>query len=213
MPFARNAEVVVKQVDEKDWEVRRPLRYRGRREVLEVPVEQGTDFASVPLPFTWFLPRYGAYTKAAILHDFLWRERAAKGTMKWVEADGIFRRAMRELGVPFLRRWIMWSAVRWAALFKPGGRTGWLREAPRVLLMTVVVLPFVVLPAVTILVSLAAFFARDMVEAELRVPWDRQQLRGEIFAACEVVEERAEADGAVFRVRARPDTIERLRSP
>jgi GTP-binding protein HflX len=60
--------------------------------------------------------------------------------------------------------------------------------------------------------ELAAFFTRDMVEAELRVPWDRQRLRGEIFAACEVVEERAEADGAVFRVRGTPGTIERLRS-
>ena len=59
---------------------------------------------------------------------------------------------------------------------------------------------------------LAAFFARDLVEAELRVPWDRQQLRGEIFAACEVVAERAEPDGAVFRVRAHPGTIERLRA-
>jgi GTP-binding protein HflX len=58
--------------------------------------------------------------------------------------------------------------------------------------------------------ELAAFFTRDLVEAELRVPWDRQQLRGEIFAACDVVEERAEADAAVFRVRARPDTIARL---
>jgi len=56
----------------------------------------------------------------------------------------------------------------------------------------------------------AAFFTRDLVEAELRVPWDRQHLRGEIFAACEVVDERAEADGAVFRVRARPETIARL---
>ena len=59
---------------------------------------------------------------------------------------------------------------------------------------------------------LAAFFARDLVEAELRVPWDRQQLRGEIFAACEVVAERAEPDGAVFHVRAHPGTIERLRA-
>ena len=58
--------------------------------------------------------------------------------------------------------------------------------------------------------ALAAFFTRDLVEAELRVPWDRQQLRGEIFAACEVVEERAEADAAVFRVRAHPETIARL---
>jgi GTP-binding protein HflX len=60
--------------------------------------------------------------------------------------------------------------------------------------------------------ALAAFFARDMVEAELRVPWDRQQLRGEIFAACEVVEERADADGAIFRVRGTQGAIDRLRS-
>jgi GTP-binding protein HflX len=59
--------------------------------------------------------------------------------------------------------------------------------------------------------ALAAFFGRDLEEAELRVPWDRQQLRGEIFAACEVVEERAEAEAAVFRVRADAETIARLR--
>ena len=59
--------------------------------------------------------------------------------------------------------------------------------------------------------ALAAFFARDLVEAELRVPWDRQQLRGQIFAVCHVVEERAEADAAVFRVQARPETIAKLR--
>jgi len=57
---------------------------------------------------------------------------------------------------------------------------------------------------------LAAFFTRDVIEAEVRVPWDRQQLRGQVFAACEVVEERAEPDAAVFRVRAHPDTIARL---
>ena len=34
---------------------------------------------------------------------------------------------------------------------------------------------------------LVAFFARDLVEGEVHVPYDRQQLRGEIFAACEVL--------------------------
>jgi GTPase len=58
--------------------------------------------------------------------------------------------------------------------------------------------------------ELMAFFTRDLVEAELRVPWDRQHLRGEIFGACEVVEEWAEADAAVFRVRAHRETIARL---
>jgi len=58
--------------------------------------------------------------------------------------------------------------------------------------------------------ELVAFFTHDLVEAELRVPWDRQRLRGEIFAACEVVEERTEADAVVFRVRAHRETIARL---
>jgi len=33
----------------------------------------------------------------------------------------------------------MWAAVRWAALFKKGGRTGWLPDAPLVLLVTLFV--------------------------------------------------------------------------
>ena len=57
---------------------------------------------------------------------------------------------------------------------------------------------------------LAAFFVGDLIEAELRVPWDRQQLRGEIFALCEVIDERTEADAAVFRVRGPRAAIERL---
>lgn len=163
MPFPKDAVVVVKQVDDQNWELREVLRYRANREVFEVPVGQGTDFASVPRPFIWFLPRYGAYTMAAILHDYLWRVRAATGKMRWIEADGVFRKAMRELRVPFLRRWIMWGAVRWAALFKPGGRSGWIREAPRVLLVTLVAAPFVVIPGVVIVLSLAAFFLLELL--------------------------------------------------
>jgi GTP-binding protein HflX len=59
---------------------------------------------------------------------------------------------------------------------------------------------------------LAAFFARDLVEGEVRVPYDRQQRRGEIFASCEVLGERYEEDGVVFRVRAHPSLLERLRA-
>jgi GTP-binding protein HflX len=59
---------------------------------------------------------------------------------------------------------------------------------------------------------LVAFFARDLVEGEVRVPYDRQQLRGEIFTSCEVLGERYDDNGVVFRVRARPETIERLQA-
>jgi hypothetical protein len=91
MPFSPDAEVIVKQLDNENWEVRTSLRYTGTQDSFEVPIGQGTDFASVPRPFVWFLPRYGSYTMAAILHDYLWRERASKGEMDWVDADGLFR--------------------------------------------------------------------------------------------------------------------------
>ena len=113
--------------------------------------------------FVWFLPRYGRYTKAAILHDYLWRERASRGSLEYVDADGAFRRAMRELGVPFLRRWILWSAVRWGALVKPNGRKGWWQEAPRVFLISAIALPIVLPPAVVVGVALVVFQGVEIV--------------------------------------------------
>jgi GTP-binding protein HflX len=59
---------------------------------------------------------------------------------------------------------------------------------------------------------LVSFFNRDLVEGEVRVPYDRQQMRGEIFAACEVLEERYDDSGVIFRVRARPEMLERLQA-
>jgi GTP-binding protein HflX len=59
---------------------------------------------------------------------------------------------------------------------------------------------------------LIAFFGRDLVEGEVRIPYDRQARRGEIFAHCEVLEERYEDDGVIFRVRAHPTLLERLRA-
>ncbi len=59
---------------------------------------------------------------------------------------------------------------------------------------------------------LIAFFGRDLVKGEVRVPYNRQQLRGEIFASCEVLGERYEDDVVIFDVRAHPAVIERLRA-
>jgi GTP-binding protein HflX len=59
---------------------------------------------------------------------------------------------------------------------------------------------------------LVAFFNRDLVEGEICVPYHRQQLRGEIFAGCEVLGERYDEAGVVFRVRAHPALLERLQS-
>ena len=49
--------------------------------------------------------------------------------------------------------------------------------------------------------AIIAFFQQDLVEDELFLPWSAQQLRGEIYAKCEVLAERADGEGAFFSVR------------
>ena len=56
-----------------------------------------------------------------------------------------------------------------------------------------------------------SFFQKNLVEAELFLPWSAQQLRGKIFTSCEVLDERADNDGAFLRVRGESATIEGLR--
>ena len=59
--------------------------------------------------------------------------------------------------------------------------------------------------------AIVAFFQRDLVEAELFLPWSAQNLRGEIFASCQVLEERAGGEGALLRVRGDAEAVKRLR--
>lgn len=59
--------------------------------------------------------------------------------------------------------------------------------------------------------TIAATFRQDLVEAELFLPWSEQKQRGEIFSSCEVLEERADGDGAFFHVRGQPEVVEALR--
>lgn len=91
------------------WLTLEPIIYEGARQVFIVPAGFKTDFASVPQVFTWLIPRYGTYTRAAILHDYLCRPPAP---VTRADADGIFRRVLGELGVSTPRRYMMWAAVR-----------------------------------------------------------------------------------------------------
>ncbi|MDP1557645.1 MAG: GTPase HflX [Nitrosomonas sp.] len=59
--------------------------------------------------------------------------------------------------------------------------------------------------------KIVAFFQQGLVEAELFLPWSAQQLRGGIYASCQVLEERSDSEGTFFRVRGEPDTIQNLR--
>ena len=60
--------------------------------------------------------------------------------------------------------------------------------------------------------AIVAFFQNDLIEATIFLPWSAQQLRGEIYAHCAVLEERADADGAYFHVRGEEDTVNRLQA-
>ena len=63
----------------------------------------------------------------------------------------------------------------------------------------------------TLHAAIVATFSHQLVDAELFLPWSAQQLRGQIYANCTVLEERADGDGAFFRVRGESAAIARLR--
>lgn len=58
--------------------------------------------------------------------------------------------------------------------------------------------------------AIAASFQGDLVEAELFLPWAAQKARGDVFATCKVLEERADGDGAFLRIRGDAEAVKRL---
>ncbi|MBM7276593.1 DUF1353 domain-containing protein [Gordonia rubripertincta] len=86
-----------------------------------VPREDNpTDLASVPRFMRWFEDSYGRHTLAAMIHDELITDTVNSGALQSdTLSDRFFREMMRTSGVPWLKRWLMWSAValrtRWVA--------------------------------------------------------------------------------------------------
>ena len=58
--------------------------------------------------------------------------------------------------------------------------------------------------------AIVGFFQQGLVEAELFLPWSAQQRRNEIFASCEVLEERADEQGAFLRIRGEREAVKGL---
>ncbi|MCE5180189.1 MAG: GTPase HflX [Betaproteobacteria bacterium] len=58
--------------------------------------------------------------------------------------------------------------------------------------------------------AIVAFFQRDRIEAEIFLPWSAQQMRGEIYAHCEVLDERADDEGTFLCIRGEGDTVKGL---
>jgi Protein of unknown function (DUF1353) len=110
----------------EDWRLLEPLVFEGRRDFFVIRQGFRTDFASIPRPVRWLFDTAGTNSEPAVLHDAVWREsKRTDGQVARVDpwdADGLFRRALRESGATALTRGLMWIAVRAAAI--AAGRFG-----------------------------------------------------------------------------------------
>ncbi|TSA43188.1 MAG: GTPase HflX [Methylotenera sp.] len=58
--------------------------------------------------------------------------------------------------------------------------------------------------------KIVTFFQQDLVEAEIFLPWSEQQMRGEIYASCQVLEENSNDNGSLLKIRGEPNVVEKL---
>jgi hypothetical protein len=90
--------------------VLQPYRYRigSTAHSIEVPEGFVTDFASIPPGLRAIFERQGRYSRAAVIHDYLYWSQVCTRE----QADNIFKIAMRELGVRRRERDPIHVAVR-----------------------------------------------------------------------------------------------------
>ncbi len=109
----------------EEWSLLDPLVFEGSDEFFVIRRGFTTDFASIPRPVRWLFDTAGTNSEPGVLHDALWRESkrvdAPPRVDPW-DADGLFRRALRQSGATAMTRALMWIAVRAAAI--AGGRFG-----------------------------------------------------------------------------------------
>jgi hypothetical protein len=127
----------LQQVSRKHFLLRSTITYTGERTGLEgklpdevisvlrtvTPDQIGgpTDLTSVPRALQWFVSTYGAHTPAALVHDRMIGIDPPVEGLTDVDADRYFRFMLEDLGVRWVRRWLMWVAVALRTRFQ----TGW----------------------------------------------------------------------------------------
>ncbi len=104
--------------DGRNWRLCRSFTYhigtKHSRHYIRVPKGFITDFASTP-NFLWnWLPYWGKYGKAAIVHDWLYKKKEIQGKpVTRCLADKIFKEAMIVGGTPSWKAQLMYLAVHW----------------------------------------------------------------------------------------------------
>ena len=126
---AFTSELKVLYVDGKHWILLSPFTYRvgsvDSDEVISVHAAFKTDFASIP-HWAWPVMGHpaGKHGKAAVVHDYLYQHPHGRSRRR---CDQVFLEGLKVLGVGWLKRTVMYSAVR------VGGRGPWrkYREADK----------------------------------------------------------------------------------
>lgn len=109
------SDLIVKSCTASKWELDEEFYFyfdeKYKKDGVIVPAGFITDFASVPRILWSIIPPTGRYTKAAVLHDYLY---VTKGDHNFSRkyCDKLFLEAMKVLKVKKWKRIIMYLAVR-----------------------------------------------------------------------------------------------------
>ena len=126
MPFT--SKLVFEDDNGLPFTLTQPLTYYSdTTPTIVVPAGFKTDLASIPRGLWNILPPVGGYDKAAVLHDFLYRNAPNNCTRSF--ADGVLNEAMEVSGVGRFTRWAIYAGIR------VGGWVVWNRyrnQAPHV---------------------------------------------------------------------------------
>jgi hypothetical protein len=107
MPFTTELKTRVLD-DGRSAELLDVLRYETKTSLFVVPRGFVTNYATVPRLLWSIFPPMGRYSNAAVIHDWLYKEKIGSRFM----ADCVFRDAMWELKVSWWKRVLMFYAVR-----------------------------------------------------------------------------------------------------
>jgi hypothetical protein len=168
--------LLVEPISSVLWRTHGDLVVEVSGQTFTVPSGYVTDFATVPRIAVWLIPRFGAYTIAAVFHDWLLTHELPAGRVTAREADALFLAVLRDLKVPPYRRALMWTGVRYGSLFSRDSkrRVGWLADAPWVALYSTLFM-LSVLPPLAMLVVAAALAVYAVFEGVASIVSDRDK--------------------------------------
>jgi len=94
----------------KIYSLKEELHYKSDKYDYTVPKLFKTDFASVPLSLQFIYPPQGKWSRASVLHDYLYSKERKDVTR--FKADKVFLEAMEKDGVSWITRHLFFAGVR-----------------------------------------------------------------------------------------------------